>query len=371
MVYNNGGGSSIGGLTSGTVYYVIPASTTEVRLASSHADAVAGTALVFTSAGGSGQSLEQVDAAAKTFNATSSVDSTNNSIDPGYSPGFTTGEEVVYDNGGSGDIPGLISGQVYYVASGSSGETLQLSTTATRATSNKLISLSDSTTATSSGGVEVQATESSTINTTAVAVATSVSVAAFSGSGAYDTNTTSNTVSAYVAGGATVHATGPDSADTVQTDAVDDLAITSNIGTGALAIGFVGGSLGVSVTTNTIGDNVSAYINDATVTAYGQDIDVYANYDGSTSGVTVATAVALSQGGSIAGGYASSTDNTNTDSYIDSGADIDTEGYGADLADSFGTINVDSTSADSISTTTDERRGRGLRRRRLRRPPRQ
>ncbi len=50
----------------------------------------------------------------KTFTPT--VDTTNNTIDLGYNPGFTTGEPIFYDNSGppSTDIGGLQRGHVYY-----------------------------------------------------------------------------------------------------------------------------------------------------------------------------------------------------------------------------------------------------------------
>jgi len=52
VVYNNGGGTSIGGLTSDTVYYVIKvASTTKIKLALTETLALAGTAIVLSSTG--------------------------------------------------------------------------------------------------------------------------------------------------------------------------------------------------------------------------------------------------------------------------------------------------------------------------------
>lgn len=58
VVYNNGGGSSVGGLTSGNTYYVIRVDADIIKLALTLADAQAGTNINFTTAGsGSNHSL--------------------------------------------------------------------------------------------------------------------------------------------------------------------------------------------------------------------------------------------------------------------------------------------------------------------------
>ena len=46
VVYNNGGGTSIGGLTSGSTYYVVKITANTIKLATTHANAVAGTPVV-------------------------------------------------------------------------------------------------------------------------------------------------------------------------------------------------------------------------------------------------------------------------------------------------------------------------------------
>jgi hypothetical protein len=51
VVYNNGGGTSVGGLTSGTTYYAIRVDPTTLKLATTRANALAGTAITFTSQG--------------------------------------------------------------------------------------------------------------------------------------------------------------------------------------------------------------------------------------------------------------------------------------------------------------------------------
>jgi len=54
VVYNNGGGGSIGGLTSGDAYYVIRVNNNRFRLASTKSDAIAGTPAINITALGSG-----------------------------------------------------------------------------------------------------------------------------------------------------------------------------------------------------------------------------------------------------------------------------------------------------------------------------
>ena len=125
VVYSNGGGSDIGGLRSGTVYYVIldAANSDEIELATSAANASGGIAITLTTPGsGTSQSFSPVATGADTFDAAADVTVSGDYIDLGFNPGFTTGAEVVYDNGGGTSIGGLTSGAVYYVilVSGSS-----------------------------------------------------------------------------------------------------------------------------------------------------------------------------------------------------------------------------------------------------------
>lgn len=56
VVYNNGGGTSIGGLTSGSTYYVVKITANTIKLATTHANAIAGTPVVNLTAVGIGTS---------------------------------------------------------------------------------------------------------------------------------------------------------------------------------------------------------------------------------------------------------------------------------------------------------------------------
>lgn len=57
VAYNNGGGTSITGLTSGTTYYVIRVDANTIKLATSSANATAGTAIDLTGTGNNAQYL--------------------------------------------------------------------------------------------------------------------------------------------------------------------------------------------------------------------------------------------------------------------------------------------------------------------------
>ena len=125
--YLNGGGTNIGGLTSGQVYYAIvdSSNSNQIRLASSAANALAGTALTFSGLGsGTSQSLQGLATAvnygkapssvSSAFDAAKDVNTDTNTISLTGNPGFTTGEQVVYSNGGGISIGGLTNGATYY-----------------------------------------------------------------------------------------------------------------------------------------------------------------------------------------------------------------------------------------------------------------
>src|SRR5262249_15032419 len=120
VVYHNGSGTSIGGLTDGQHYYVIVADATTIKLASTYANAVAEipVPIQLSSTGDSpGQTISPVnDDGRITFNPTD--DSVKDKqIALAFAHGFTTGEEVVYHNGGgtNTNIQGLNDGHTYYV----------------------------------------------------------------------------------------------------------------------------------------------------------------------------------------------------------------------------------------------------------------
>src|SRR5262249_7833355 len=101
---------------------VIKISSTQIKLAATHDDATASTPIPI-SLGGTGtsssQSLTPTPASGTSpviFFGRSDVtpNTLGDSIDLGYAHGFTTGQALVYHDGGGTDIGGLTSGQVYY-----------------------------------------------------------------------------------------------------------------------------------------------------------------------------------------------------------------------------------------------------------------
>lgn len=111
VVYRNGGGSNIGGLTDGTDYFVITDSRGKIKLATSAANATAGTAVDLTSLGsGDSHKLERPDTAADD-DITFDPDKLRLDI---KGVGLNTGDAVVYDNGGGTDIGGLTHDTTYF-----------------------------------------------------------------------------------------------------------------------------------------------------------------------------------------------------------------------------------------------------------------
>ena len=122
VVYSNGGGTSIGGLTSGNSYFIFRIDNNLVRLAT---DKAGQNVVNLTSLGVGNHTL-----------TTSAVDISNtgataNSLSiPNH--GFSTGELVQYDSVGQTAIGGLVSGNPYYVIA-PDGNQIQLATTLSNA----------------------------------------------------------------------------------------------------------------------------------------------------------------------------------------------------------------------------------------------
>src|SRR5262249_5902972 len=120
VVYDDGGGADIGGLTSGNVYYVIKDATNshKIKLATTHDNAVNGTAITLTSTGGHAQqSFRKVTSSGHTFDGRTNVlsESAVNTITVPSNSTLQTGDAVVYHSGDGTGIPGLVDGQTYYV----------------------------------------------------------------------------------------------------------------------------------------------------------------------------------------------------------------------------------------------------------------
>ena len=128
VVYSNGGGTSVGGLTSGTTYFIIKRDNSIVRLASTAANAAAGTAVNLTTVGTGTQTLTV--AALNLATDTITI--------PGH--GFLQGELVQYDSQGQTAITGLTTATPYYIIF-VNGDNLRLATTPENAVAGTAINL--------------------------------------------------------------------------------------------------------------------------------------------------------------------------------------------------------------------------------------
>ena len=125
--YSSGDNGPIGGLTSGTTYYIIVPSnlTDEIQLAATLTDALAGNYIPFqqypTLTGGSTSTSVPV----------SDVNETDGTITFDSNPGFTDGEALTYHAVAGQLIGGLTDGTTYYaIVNPASPDTLQLAATA-------------------------------------------------------------------------------------------------------------------------------------------------------------------------------------------------------------------------------------------------
>ncbi len=214
-------------------------------------------------------------------------------------------------------------------------------------------STGDTTVVTSSGGMELTATELATATATAVAVAATLTISpnggAFPGSGANATNTSNNAITAAIQGGAQAQTCGALAADRVTLTAADSINLNATVGTGSLAVGFVGASIGVSLATNTVTDTVTACIRGAKVTTQGPAVTIRASSDNSIASMAVATAATVGIGVAGAGGNATSTDNSAVSAYVDPGSTIQTNDSGS----SYGALSVTASSHGTVSAEID------------------
>lgn len=112
VTYSNGGGVNIGGLTDGTIYFIISSSSSEFQLSAT--------------SGGSAITLTANNEVTVDSTDTAIVDAVNDKIVIANT--FNNGEEVVYSNGGGTDIAGLVNATNYFIINASATE-FQLSAT--------------------------------------------------------------------------------------------------------------------------------------------------------------------------------------------------------------------------------------------------
>jgi len=126
--YSNGGGTTVGGLTHNSTYFVIKRDNSIIRLASTAANAAVGTAVNLTAVGTGTQTL-----------TVTSLDFTTDTITiPGH--GFLQGELVQYDSQGQTVINGLTTATPYYVIF-VNGDNIKLATTPENATAGTAVNL--------------------------------------------------------------------------------------------------------------------------------------------------------------------------------------------------------------------------------------
>lgn len=107
VLYLNGGGTSIGGLTTAIPYYIIRTDANNVQLETSLGDGT----ITLSDGTGEAHSLSRT----YIFNAVDDVDGDNNEIELGAHT-LAVGNKIIYYNGGGTSVSGLTSGNYYYVA---------------------------------------------------------------------------------------------------------------------------------------------------------------------------------------------------------------------------------------------------------------
>jgi hypothetical protein len=163
-----------------------------------------------------------------------------------------------------------------------------------------------------SGSVELTSSSTSTIEALSIAASISATISIASlglaGGGASSKNTITNTVAAYIDDNSVVTANGVVGDGAVAISAQDISKIYSDVGSGALAIGAIGASVGVSIADNLINNTVKAYVGDAAVTSSNDDIIITALSNAEVDSLAVATSVALSPTGLAGAGAEASAD---------------------------------------------------------------
>jgi hypothetical protein len=203
----------------------------------------------------------------------------------------------------------------------------------------------DGATINSAGAVDVTATSTCTIDAELTAVSASLAAAAslisvaISAASSTATNTVDGDTTASIQGAGSVTAAGD-----IQVEAENtETKLTSDVTSVAVSVGTIGVAIGVSLAENTIGDDVTAYI-DSSATSTGGKVHVGAD---STSDVdrTHAVAVGVSLSGfSGSGGDAEADVSGTTEAYL---------GSNANVTAAQGTVEVSSTSASTAHANTE------------------
>ena len=125
FTYSSNDNGPIGGLTSGTTYYIIVPSTLtdEIQLAATAADATNGTFIPFRQY----PTLTDISLATPVTVPISDVNETDGTITFDSNPGFNDGDKLTYTSVPDEAIGGLSSGTYYAIVNSASPDTLQLS----------------------------------------------------------------------------------------------------------------------------------------------------------------------------------------------------------------------------------------------------
>ncbi|MCF4969229.1 beta strand repeat-containing protein [Nostoc sp. CMAA1605] len=251
------------------------------------------------------------------------VDEANNTIDLGAGHGLVTGDAVIYDNGGGGNIGGLEDRRIYYVIVDSSNAN-KVKLTKTRvdalAGTNEIDltivpyvpltfnfgtigvthRLDRASKRVDVDGLAVKANVVDTINLASATSAISLGEGS-TGIGSVAVHTNDTTVAAYIGDGATNAATGAKinqgskAADTDQSVTVTANYDASILGVAGGISGTSGGSaaIGASVDTQILTAKVDAHIGAFAVVDAENDITIQANTQQSVQSYTVTAAVNL------------------------------------------------------------------------------
>ncbi|MBD2412394.1 hypothetical protein FACHB389_10860 [Nostoc calcicola FACHB-389] len=312
-----------------------------LALAGAGAVGVGGTGVALAGAGvGSYNKIDNTIAAS--IRNSSNVTTTNN----GTVKLTATDTSIINANAGGGSV--AISG-------GSGAGSVAVGASIAENTINNGVKAYIDSTVTSAGKVELAAksTQSITALSVAVSVAGAVSQVSFAaaGSGASAKNKTTNQIASYITGGSLVNATGA-----VNLSALDSATIKSDVGSGALSFAVAGASVGVSISENTIGNKVKAYIDGANVTSTTGGITAIANSTANITAFSIATSVALAIGGAGAGANSTSKAQGRTEAYIGKAADGTSTGN-TTITAANGTIQVQANS--KVTAKADTRVGVG------------
>ncbi len=185
---------------------------------------------------------------------------------------------------------------------------------------------SDSSAISSAGMIELTSLVTDTVHATSVAVSVSASISlgslALSGGGASSTNTINNTVKSFIQGAGPNSRSTINAANDVTLRATENATIDSTVAEGTATVGIAGGSIGISLATNTDKSTVKAYLDNANVTSTNGGIGITATTTDTITSLSVATSLSISIGASGAGGDAESEISPTVEAYAGSATQL-------------------------------------------------